>query len=177
MQRQAGLVMQQPARDVLQGLHRQRELVLFQRGGQRVVPAVFADAGAVGGLAGGRDAGHRRRFPGTSAHGQPGQRVAHAVAGREFSSHGQRPGTSRACPSARVRAARRARSSNAGLRCAAARHQQGEIGAADPGQQRLGAALRVDQPAQAVGGRAQPLVGERTRQVAVDLRWCRAGGT
>ena len=72
MQRQAGLVMQQPARHVLQGLYRQRELVLFQRGGQRVVPAVFADAGAVGGLAGRRDLVIVGAFRSTSAHGPAG---------------------------------------------------------------------------------------------------------
>ncbi len=172
MQRQAGLVLEQRAGQVVQGLGRQREPVLLQRRDQRVVPAVFADAGAVGGLARRGDLVVIGAFGAHERVVQAGQDVAHVVARRECG-HGQRP----AAPAELVHGhaqrpqfAAHALGQHAGLRRRGARQQQGEIRSADARNQRPGAAEFLHQLAQAIRRGAQPLVGEGARQVAVDLR-------
>ncbi|KAG1250684.1 hypothetical protein G6F65_018645 [Rhizopus arrhizus] len=133
MQRQAGFVVQQRAGQSVQRLDRQGKAMLLQGSGQGIVPAVLADTGAVGGLAGRRDLIVVGAFGAHQGVVQAGQRIAHVVAGGE-SGHGQGP----AAPAVLVhRDAQRTQlaadpfGQQAGVGRGGARHQQREVRTAD----------------------------------------------
>ncbi|MCY1521747.1 hypothetical protein D9M68_565720 [compost metagenome] len=90
MQGQAGLLVQQGAGHIVQRLHGEREPVLLQCRDQGIVPAVFADVGAVGRAVGRRDLVVVGAFGAHQRMVQAGERLAHIVS-RRVGGHRHRP--------------------------------------------------------------------------------------